>query len=162
MNANTGQPSSEPASFGFARILSRAEHSDNPDAAHGDGDGFGAGEPVHTCSPTIGWVLVAGDCDDANRQIHPDAEESCDGFDNDCSGEADDGVGTTWFEDGDGDGFGDPESTSVACDAPPRFVDNGDDCDDGDADTFPGGADEQVELGLLRRRRAGARGEGAA
>lgn len=44
------------------------------------------------------------DCDDANADIHPEAEESCDGLDNNCDGIIDDDDstltdGTTWFLD---------------------------------------------------------------
>ncbi|MCB9777089.1 MAG: FG-GAP repeat protein [Alphaproteobacteria bacterium] len=40
---------------------------------------------------------------------------------------------STWFADADGDGLGDPDQTTEACDAPTGTVANGDDCDDGDA-----------------------------
>lgn len=49
-------------------------------------------------------------------------------------------AGTLWHLDADGDGFGDPAVTIVACDAPVGYVSNGDDCDDGSALTFPGAA----------------------
>jgi hypothetical protein len=50
----------------------------------GDGDGF---DPCD------------GDCDDSDADIHPDAEEICDGLDNDCDPTTDE------MQDGDGDGF---------------------------------------------------------
>ena len=58
------------------------------------------------------------DCDDANAAINPEAEETCDGIDNDCDGltdDADDAVtGTSpWYEDADSDGYGNP--AAVAC-----------------------------------------------
>ena len=43
-----------------------------------------------------------------------------------------------FFQDADGDGFGDPFIVSVACEAPADFVDNADDCDDTDALQKPG------------------------
>ncbi len=68
-----------------------------------------------------GYSPCDGDCDDDNDDVHPDAEETPgDGVDSNCDG--DDG------QDGDGDGFGSPES-------------GGTDCDDSDADVHPG-ADE--------------------
>jgi len=88
-----------------------------------DGDGFGG----------------LTDCDDDNAAVHPNAEEVCDGRDNDCDGTIDDfGTDVAWYADGDGDGFGDPDSVVRSCEPPEGFVDNGDDCNDGDADTRPG------------------------
>lgn len=36
-----------------------------------DDDGYGAGEAVSLCSPQSGYVLVNGDCNDANAAIYP-------------------------------------------------------------------------------------------
>ncbi len=75
------------------------------------------------------------DCDDADAAIHPEAEEVCDGLDNDCDGLADDedeGVTGTWiwFPDVDGDGFGNAAGRLEACVAPAGYVADGTDCDD--------------------------------
>ncbi|MBN2798201.1 MAG: putative metal-binding motif-containing protein, partial [Deltaproteobacteria bacterium] len=43
------------------------------------------------------------DCDDDDAGVNPDADEVCDGRDNDCDGEVDDGVTLTFFRDSDGD-----------------------------------------------------------
>jgi hypothetical protein len=45
-----------------------------------------------------------------------------------------------WCMDVDGDGFGDPTMCMQAVDMPPGTVDDDEDCDDGDPDTFPGAA----------------------
>lgn len=98
-----------------------------------DGDGFGdAGTRSDSCaSPGAGWVMDRTDCDDASAQRWTDAEELCDGVDNDCDGIVDeDAVDTVEFPaDEDGDGFGDPVRTRFAC----TGADNTLDCDDGDA-----------------------------
>ncbi len=44
---------------------------------------------------------------------------------------------TTWYEDADGDGFGDPNLTQSACEQPTGFVTDNTDCDDTDASINP-------------------------
>jgi len=44
----------------------------------------------------------------------------------------------TWYQDADADGLGDPDVSQDACDAPKGYVDNADDCDDGDPDVGTG------------------------
>ena len=39
-----------------------------------------------------GDVAQAGDCDDANAAVHPGATELCDGLDNDCDAQTDEGT----------------------------------------------------------------------
>ena len=110
----------------------------------GDGHGVDSNSTVFACEPPSGYVASADDCDDGRGDVYPGAPEVCDGIDQDCDGEADspDPIdGLTVCEDGDGDGFGDPATCSVACDVPSGFVDNADDCDDLDAMVSPA-ADE--------------------
>jgi hypothetical protein len=45
----------------------------------------------------------------------------------------------TFYADSDGDGYGDPDDTVEACDAPDGYVENADDCDDNDRRTNPDG-----------------------
>ena len=82
--------------------------------------------------------LADEDCDDQNAQIHPGVEEICDGLDNDCNGEIDEGVLTIFYIDDDGDGFGNPESSGEYCSPPEGYVPSGSDCDDSNPDVFIG------------------------
>ncbi|MCY3001746.1 MAG: MopE-related protein [Planctomycetota bacterium] len=55
-----------------------------------DGDGYGnTAQVLQTCNPPAGYVIAGGDCDDTNPVVHPNAQELCDGLDNDCDGVTD-------------------------------------------------------------------------
>jgi hypothetical protein len=104
----------------------------------GDDDGFGDEEQlVEACMASDGITGLAGDCDDADDSVNPLAEEVCDGLDNDCSGETDEDVSSTYHSDFDGDGYGDPEQPTESCDRPEGFVDNAEDCNDLDSQIHP-------------------------
>ena len=66
--------------------------------------------------------LADDDCDDNDASIFPNAEELCDGFDNNCNGQADEDVQITFYADADDDGFGNADITTLACEAPSGFV----------------------------------------
>ncbi|MBI5674662.1 MAG: DUF1566 domain-containing protein [Nitrospirae bacterium] len=70
-----------------------------------DGDGYSDGTTnTESCSRPSGYKLsseltaTSGDCDDSNAAINPGATEICDGIDNDCDGNVDEG-----FTDADSD-----------------------------------------------------------
>ncbi len=113
-----------------------------------DGDGFGDETSGYSACEGSGGVPVAGDCDDADAGVNPAASELCDGLDNDCDGEIDDGASgeATWYEDGDGDGFGDDDSALLSCTQPDGFVAEGGDCADADAEIYPGASEQCDEL----------------
>ena len=78
------------------------------------------------------------DCDDGDALVNPAASELCDGVDNDCSGEIDDAVGDLWYDDDDGDSYGDPDTESQSCDGESGQVADNTDCNDAEALSFPG------------------------
>ncbi|MEL6341840.1 MAG: MopE-related protein [Myxococcota bacterium] len=107
-----------------------------------DGDGFGDADTViESCDVPDGYVANGADCDDSSGVAYVGAEEVCDGVDNDCNGEIDEGVGTVWYADVDGDGYGDPAVSVEACEAPDGYVANAADCDDGDAAAYSAAAE---------------------
>lgn len=55
----------------------------------------------------------------------------------DCD-DTDSGLPYTWYADADGDNYGDPDTTELACEAPTGFVDNALDCDDSSAEIQQG------------------------
>jgi len=59
-------------------------------------------------------------------------EYSCDGEDNDCDGDTDEDLLRRFYADADGDGYGDPAVSVVACLQPLGHVSNQLDCDDSD------------------------------
>ena len=108
-----------------------------------DADGDLYGDPATTdeaCTAPEGYVSEPGDCDDLDPASYPEGVEVCDGADNDCDGTADEDPTdpTTWYADTDGDGYGDPSSTTDACEAPPGHVEDATDCDDAHATAHPG------------------------
>ena len=101
-----------------------------------DTDGYGLNtSSVVSCAQPVGYVTDNTDCNDLVSNIYPGADEYCDGADNDCDGTVDESPvdGTTWYQDSDGDGTGNPSVTVSECSLPPGYADNGYDCNDADA-----------------------------
>ncbi|MEM9454195.1 MAG: FG-GAP-like repeat-containing protein [Myxococcota bacterium] len=58
-----------------------------------DGDGYGDADQTTTaCLPPVGYVGDDTDCDDADGANFPNNAEICDGQDNNCDGQADEGL----------------------------------------------------------------------
>ncbi len=118
--------------------------------ADADGDGYGiAGYDVDACSAPAGYAERRGDCHDGDPGIHPGAEEVCDHIDNDCDDRIDEDSAVdapTWYPDLDGDGYGDQEMPTPACEQPWDHVSGeaGVDCDDVDPNVNPA-AEESCE-----------------
>ena len=87
-----------------------------------DGDGYGTDE----------------DCNDADADVYPGADEACDGVDNNCDGAVDEGVTSVFYGDADGDGYAGDTLSVEACEAPDGYYADADDCDDLNAGVNPG------------------------
>lgn len=101
-----------------------------------DGDSYGGADSILTtlCDMQEGYVFIGGDCDDSNSDIHPSALEICNGLDDNCNGDVDDGIlFFTIYQDLDEDGFGNADSSLWSCYLPDGYVINGIDCDDNNA-----------------------------
>jgi hypothetical protein len=79
-----------------------------------------------------------GDCDDFNAGVYPGAAEACDGIDNNCNSETDEGLDRVFYTDLDVDGYGNVDLPLEACKQPAGSVTNHADCNDNDAAIHPG------------------------
>jgi hypothetical protein len=85
------------------------------------------------------------DCNDNDSAVKPGGVEVCNGIDNDCDGEIDNGLPfANYYRDGDADGYGDSAQRMLACAQPAGYVDNrtGFDCADNDSGVYPGAPDD--------------------
>jgi len=90
-----------------------------------DGDGYGSSIIQElACTQPSGYVSNSDDCDDTNPAIHPGADEVCNGIDDNCDLQIDEGL----TFDNDGDGY----STSDSCEGTKN------DCNDAEAAINPG------------------------
>jgi predicted outer membrane repeat protein len=117
--------------------------------ADADSDGYGnPDDSVRDESQPEGYVTDNTDCDDTDASIYPGMEEICDGVDNNCDGWIDEGfLPTTYYIDADGDGYGNPGVSQVACSQPAGYITDNSDCDDSDASIYPGAA-ETIDDGI--------------
>ena len=103
--------------------------------------------PFVTCqTKIIYWVTTGGDCNDNSAAVRPGATEICDGFDNDCNGQIDEGLPTTaYYSDADGDGYGTGTAQQFCSNPGAGYATQGGDCNDANASIHPS-ATGSVEL----------------
>ncbi|MCK6501885.1 hypothetical protein L6R53_00530 [Myxococcota bacterium] len=115
-----------------------------------DGDGFGVdGDFIYACVQPDGYSQDRTDCNDGDITAYPGASEVCDGVDNDCDDQTDEGTAldaASWYRDGDGDGYGSELATVTACDQPEGYVDDDTDCNDADEAVNPGATEVCNEI----------------
>ena len=97
----------------------------------GPGEACGVGACAGGTTACGAGVLVCSSEDLAG-------DETCNGEDDDCDGAIDEGLLQPVWNDGDEDGYGDPDATQDVCIAPEGWVANALDCDDTDPDLHPG------------------------
>ena len=122
---------------------------DDADAAfHPDADESDCTDPMdYNCDGSTAFADADADgfpacldCDDSNPERNPDAEERCNGIDDDCDSELDEADAvdpSTWYADADSDGFGDADVEILACDLPEGATANSLDCDDSTSAVSP-------------------------
>ena len=105
-----------------------------------DGDGYGAGAPVASCTQPPGMVLDNSDCNNNNNAVHPGAAEICNGTDDNCDNAIDNVTdeGIIFYHDNDMDGYGDPNNYTYACSLSAGFTTDHTDCNDNNAGINPG------------------------
>jgi hypothetical protein len=110
-----------------------------------DGDSFGdPATTVTSCAVPSGYTTNFTDCNDASAISYPGATETCDGLDNNCDGDIDEGVATgpnTYYLDADSDGYGTTSSSTTGCLVPAGYSSLSTDCDDAASSTNPGAAE---------------------
>jgi len=108
-----------------------------------DGDGVGGNTfVVGITSPGPNYVLTTGDCNDNSNAMYPGNTEICDNLDNDCDASIDEGlIFVTYYQDLDGDTYGNLAVTLSACSTPQGYVLNSTDCNDQNNAIHPGAID---------------------
>jgi len=106
-------------------------------ARDADGDGYVSADCTNTND--AGDVFAGRDCDDTRSVVHPNVPEVCNGVDDNCDGDVDEGLLVDLYPDLDGDGYGDAESTpESACPGARDRSRLNSDCDDANPQIQPG------------------------
>ena len=103
-----------------------------------DGDGYGGSSKALCAANATYTITIGGDCNDSSASIKPGATETCNGLDDNCNSQTDEGLAmTTYYVDSDGDGYG-TGAGSARCGPGGGFTAsvNGD-CNDGSASVKP-------------------------
>jgi hypothetical protein len=89
------------------------------------------------CILPDGYVLNNDDCNDLDPEIHPGVTEICNGIDENCDSETDEGLTITVYKDHDSDDFGDAGIQMQSCDVPLGYTTDNTDCNDSNGTIHP-------------------------
>jgi hypothetical protein len=106
-----------------------------------DADTYGGTVTIAACTQPSGYVTTSTDCDDTVTATHPGAVETCNGIDDDCDTQLDEGFTLiTWYADTDSDTYRDGSATVQACAQPAGYLpaSAGLDCNDTNVGIHPG------------------------
>ncbi len=97
------------------------------------------GYETFSCSVTLAESAVVTQ----NITMTPTVKgvEVCNGRDDDCDGQIDEDVKKIYYDDADGDKFGNPNDSIQACGAPDGYAEDKTDCNDADASIHPNAAE---------------------
>ena len=90
-----------------------------------DGDGYGNSSTNNklACFLPKGYVINNLDCNDNNSNINTNIAEVCNGIDDNCDGQIDEGLPQNFYcRDADGDGYGNPTNNKLSCPQPAGYV----------------------------------------
>ena len=107
----------------------------------------------YNCDGTVGYADGDGDtfaacldCDDGAAAVNPDAQEVCDGLDNNCDSNTDDFTAadaSVYYLDADQDGYGNAGRSVNACGPPSGYTEDATDCDDTNPSANPASTVEE-------------------
>ena len=101
-----------------------------------DGDGYGSTDGKCLCEPTGSYDAEdASDCDDSDAAQNPNADEYCNGEDDDCDDNVDEAGAAdcaTYYLDEDGDGYGTSDSACLCAPSGDYDALGTGDCNDGE------------------------------
>ena len=124
--------------------------------ADADADGYGEESDIGCwCDVSGSYTILTtanpdDDCDDDLPAVYPGAPELCaTAYDDDCdstTNETSAADALTWYDDDDGDDYGDPADSTPACTQPNGYVADNTDCDDTRRSRYPGNPEECDDL----------------
>ena len=125
-----------PHDIGFDQLTFFTYYADSDNDSYGD---LTNTISVINSTPPAGYVTDSTDCNDGNASINPGATELCNGIDDNCDGQIDEGCNTTtWYADNDADNYGDITNSTVSQTQPVGYVADSTDCNDNNAAINPG------------------------
>jgi len=105
-----------------------------------DSDGYADVNSTTEPSHSEYWsecISQAIDCSIYNSSINPGTIEICNGMDDNCNGQIDEGGMTIYYRDSDGDGYGNKNDNLTSCSQPLGYILNNQDCNDNNLNINP-------------------------